>query len=151
MPVSASVDSTQRCPVGQSRAVVHSLWHRLKAHTSGLLQSVSIKQPSGWVPGAASSPPQDAKPAAMTSTTMKHVAVENGVFKVPSKRKHVSRHFPRFQLQGSLGGVFLRVQIFALPLVLLGAAFCPPALGRRLVEELLSRSLHFLSRAGGTG
>ena len=38
--------NTQRCPGSQSRLDSHSVWQRLNAHTSGLVQSLLMMQPS---------------------------------------------------------------------------------------------------------
>src|SRR5690349_21109865 len=92
-PVSATLSCTQSCPGSlQSRDVMHSLWQRLNAHTSGLLQSLLIAQPAATSPtGAVSSPPHAPRAIARTNKTEKQVRTDRIAFKVPSKLDHVKR------------------------------------------------------------
>src|SRR5262245_14663967 len=66
--VSTSFDWTHRWPSGQSTDDLHWLWHRLKAHTSGLLQSELIEQPWATPAGAVASSPPHAAASAATKT-----------------------------------------------------------------------------------
>src|SRR5579859_5472455 len=89
-PVSASVERTQRRLTGQSREVVHWEWQRLKAQTSGLLQSVLMVHDLMSSPGGGLSPPPQAPRAiATTANTQKQPRTERIAFKAPSKAARV--------------------------------------------------------------